>query len=54
MGLLTVLQYANLGVRFLLELGVLAIAGYWGFHTAQGWMWKGIAGIGLPLVLALL
>ncbi|MDG0874228.1 YrdB family protein [Paenibacillus thiaminolyticus] len=54
MGLLTVLQYANLGVCFLLELGVLAIAGFWGFHTAQGWMWRGIAGIGLPLVLALL
>lgn len=54
MGLLTVVQYANLGVRFLLELGVLAIAGYWGFRTGQGWMWKGIAGIGLPLVLALL
>ncbi|CAH8717470.1 YrdB family protein [Paenibacillus thiaminolyticus] len=38
----------------MLELGVLAIASYWGFHTAQGWMWRGIAGIGLPLVLALL
>jgi Protein of unknown function (DUF2568) len=27
---------ANLGLRFLLELGALAAVGYWGWQTADG------------------
>ncbi|HEX2993928.1 MAG TPA: YrdB family protein [Anaerolineales bacterium] len=40
----------NLGVRFLLELCMLAAVGYWGFATQTGLM-KVVLGIGLPVLL---
>lgn len=41
----------NDGVRFLLELCVLASLGYWGFTTADGLM-RWALGIGTPLLAA--
>jgi len=32
---LTMLKNANLALAFLLELGVLAALGFWGFYTGQ-------------------
>lgn len=48
-----VLQAANLAVRFLSELCVLAALGYWGFHTGKGQIVKLGLGIGVPLLAAL-
>jgi hypothetical protein len=45
------LQYANLVVRFLLELFVLASLGYWGFQS-KGLLGKIGLGIGAPLLAA--
>lgn len=44
----------NLGIRFLLELCVLAAVGYWGFKTGSGWFLKILLGIGAPLLIAVL
>jgi hypothetical protein len=45
------MKAANLGVLFLIELGALAAAGYWGFTrdvaTPLGWL----LGLGAPAVL---
>lgn len=43
------LKMLNLGVRFLLELCMLAAVGYWGFKTQSGVM-RIVLGIGLPLL----
>lgn len=54
MNFIIVLQTINLAVRFFLEICALFVAGYWGFKTgSSGWM-KGLLGIGIPLVLAVL
>ena len=47
-----ILKGLNLLTRFLLELGMLAAVGYWGFETGSGWGTKVILGIGLPLLIA--
>ncbi len=44
----------NLGVRFLLELCMLAAVGYWGFKTNSAWWMKILFGIGLPVLIAVL
>jgi hypothetical protein len=49
-----VLKGINLGVRFLLELCMLAGVGYWGFKTHSGWAMKILFGIGLPILIAVL
>ena len=38
----------NLGIRFLLELCLLTVVGYWGFKTGSGWFLKILLGIGTP------
>ena len=48
--ILPVLKNANLALAFLLELGVLAALGYWGFQTGQGLIAKIALGIGAPLI----
>jgi Protein of unknown function (DUF2568) len=45
---LTTIKNANLALAFLLELGVLAALGFWGFHTGSGVLAKIGLGIGLP------
>ena len=48
------LKGINLGVRFLLELCMLAAVGYWGFKTQSNWAMKIICGIGLPVLIAVI
>ena len=48
------LKGINLGVRFLLELCMLAAVGYWGFKTHSSWPMKILFGIGLPVLLAVI
>lgn len=47
-----ILQNANLAIRFLLELCVLAALGNWGFHIERGILFKIGFGIGAPLLIA--
>src|SRR5262245_19782947 len=49
---MALIKAANLAVRFLLELCVLAAVGYWGFQTGQGLILKLILGLGAPLLVA--
>lgn len=46
---LTMLKNANLALAFLLELGVLAALGFWGFHSGSETVAKVVLGFGLPL-----
>ena len=48
------LRAANLGLRFFLELCILAALGYWGFQTGDSAPLKVILGIGAPLIAAVL
>jgi len=43
----------NLALRFLLEIAMLGIVGYWGWHLSGTWI-RYIAAPGLPLVAAML
>ena len=45
-------KYANLALRFILELCALAALSYWGFQTGRGWLLKTILGVGIPLLVA--
>jgi hypothetical protein len=44
----------NLGFRFLLEIAALVAVGYWGFRLPNGLFIQLLAGIGLPVLLAVL
>ena len=46
------IKLINLGVRFLLELGILAIFGYWGFKTGSNTFMKFLLGLGAPFLFA--
>ena len=48
------LKGINLGVRFLLELCMLAAVGYWGFKTHSSWPMEFLYGIGLPVLIAVI
>lgn len=48
------LKLFNAGIRFLLELCMLAAVGYWGFKTGSGGLLKIVLGIGAPLLIATL
>ncbi len=50
---MAMVKSANLALRFLLELCILAAVGYWAFHTVRGVIAKIGLGIGLPLVTAI-
>lgn len=47
-----IIKAANLALRFLLELCLLAAFGYWGFQTGQSWPVKVVLGFGVPLLVA--
>ncbi|WP_431936163.1 YrdB family protein [Micromonospora sp. RP3T] len=47
------MKAALLGGIFLLELALLAAAGFWGFTLDAGWPVRLLAGLGAPLILAL-
>lgn len=48
--MLSMFKGANMIVMFLLELGVIAAAGYWGFTLSPNWIIKIVAGLGAPAV----
>jgi len=50
--MLEILKMLNLIIRFLLELGSLAIFGYWGFKTGNSPALKFLLGLGAPLLFA--
>jgi hypothetical protein len=45
-----ILKWTNMGLSFLLELGMLAGLGLWGFKTGQGWVMRIVLGLGAPLL----
>jgi hypothetical protein len=47
-----IVKAANLAVRFLLELCMLAALGYWGFKSGNGLLLKIGLGLGAPLLAA--
>jgi hypothetical protein len=47
-----IIQNANLALRFLLELCMLAALGYWGFQSGEGSIAKFGLAIGIPLLAA--
>lgn len=51
---LTVLQGANLVARFVLELSALAALAYWGFSLNASLAVRVLAGLGTPVVAAVL
>ena len=46
--ILTALKGVNLGLAFLLELGVLVALGYWGFTVGPNTFLKFVLGLGAP------
>jgi hypothetical protein len=46
------IKLLNLLVRFLLELCILVILGYWGFKTGGSIITKSLLGVGGPLMFA--
>lgn len=48
--MLGIAKGTNLLVMFLLELGVIGSAGYWGFTVSSNWIIKVVAGLGAPAV----
>ncbi|QPR70362.1 YrdB family protein [Lysinibacillus macroides] len=41
----------HLALRFLLEIGVLLVVGYWGVYTGKNLVFQFLLGIGLPLLI---
>ncbi|MFB9532329.1 YrdB family protein [Nonomuraea roseola] len=52
--MLAMAKGANMLLMFLLEIGVLISVGYWGFTLSTGWAVKLLAGIGAPVLFAVL
>lgn len=48
------IRYANLALRFFLELAAWAALGYWGFQTGDGPLMKAVLTIGAPLAAVVL
>ncbi|MFC6083188.1 YrdB family protein [Sphaerisporangium aureirubrum] len=48
----TVAKGANAALMFFLELGVYGAVGYWGFTAGPTWWLKVLAGIGGPVLFA--
>ena len=49
-GLMTRSQQGNLILRSLMEFGIVAGFGVWGYHTGQGLLLKIVLAVGVPLV----
>ena len=50
--MLDALKAANVGLRFLLELGILGAFGYWGYRVAGRTLLRLALAIGAPLIAA--
>lgn len=46
------LKLLNIGIRFLLELCILIILGYWGYKTGNSTFMKFVLGLGAPILFA--
>lgn len=46
------LKSINIGIRFLLELCILFISGFWGFNTGHNTLLKFLLGLGSPVLFA--
>ncbi len=46
------LKLINIEIRFLLELCILVIFGYWGFETSNNALVKFLLGVGAPVLFA--
>lgn len=46
------IKLVNLGIRFLLELCLLVIFGYWGFRTGENGLMRILLGLGTPILTA--
>lgn len=44
------LKWLNVGLRALLELGIVVALGYWGFHTGDSTAMRLLLGLGTPLL----
>jgi hypothetical protein len=51
---LSAIQSANLALRFLLELCLLAAIGYWGFNAVQGRVLQIVVGLGAAALVAVI
>jgi hypothetical protein len=51
---MAILKPINLGIRFLLEIGLLITLGYWGFQVEANLFAKILLGLGVPMVVALI
>jgi len=49
---MAILQAVNLALRFALELCLLGALGFWGFSLGGGWPIRLTAGLGAPLLAA--
>lgn len=49
-----IFKLLNLGIRFLLELCILLIFGYWGFKTGNNAFMKFLLGLGSPILFAVI
>lgn len=48
------LKVLNIGLRFLLEICILVILGYWGFQTGGNTLMKFLLGLGAPILFAMI
>ena len=51
---MNLIKQFNLLVSFLLEVGLVVLAGYWGFHQSESSILNYILAIGVPTVIILL
>ena len=51
---MTFIKFLNIGIRFLLEICILVIFGYWGFKTGDNAFMKFLLGLGAPILFAVL
>lgn len=49
-----IVQYAVVGIFFLLELAMLAAFIYWGFHIDKSMLIKIVLGLGTPVIVAII
>ncbi|MCA9956760.1 MAG: YrdB family protein [Anaerolineales bacterium] len=50
---MTLIKLTNVGLRFLLELCLLLVFGYWGFRTGESNVTKFLLGLGSPILAAM-
>ena len=49
--MLVLLKRINLALRGIMELGIVAALGFWGFHTGRNTFMKIILGISAPVII---